>query len=236
MQLVMFDMDGTLTDTFSLDENCYVLAIEQALGLTAVVTDWESYPHASSSYCLEAIVSRARGHAPTPAESRAVQQRMIKLMEDLYVAKGRATTEIPGAAACLRALQDAGCAVAIASGDWQSTAHHKLRTARIPFESLPAAFCDASHVRTEIMRAALSRASAHHGGANFDRVVYIGDGAWDVRACRELAWPLVGVGRGAHGERLRRLGATQVVPDYVNHGEFLSALDRAGIPHAPVAA
>ena len=35
MNLVMFDMDGTLTDTFSLDANCYVIAIEQALGLDA---------------------------------------------------------------------------------------------------------------------------------------------------------------------------------------------------------
>ncbi len=230
MNLVMFDMDGTLTDTFSLDANCYVIAIEQALGLDAVVTDWESYPHASSSYCLEAIVSRARGHAPTADESRAVQERMITLMEELYRREGRATTEIPGAAACLQALQAAGCAVAIASGDWQSTAHHKRTTARIPFGSRPAAFCDTSHVRTEIMQAALERARAHHGGVKFDRVVYIGDGAWDVRACRELGWPLVGVGRGAHADRLRRLGATQVIPDYLNYGDFLVAVDRAQAP------
>lgn len=233
MNLVMFDMDGTLTDTFSLDENCYVLAIEQALGLTAVVTDWESYPHASSSYCLEAIVTKARGHLPTVDESRAVQRRMIELMEELYSAKGRATREIPGAGACLRALQDAGHAVAIASGDWESTARHKLTTARIPFESLPAAFCEASYVRTEIMRAALARAAAHHGGVKFDRVVYVGDGAWDVRACRELGWPLIGVGHGAHGERLRRLGVTQVISDYRSLGSFLAALNVAAVPAQP---
>jgi len=232
MQLVMFDMDGTLTDTFSLDENCYVLAIEQALGLTAVVTDWESYPHASSSYCLEEIVRKARGHSPTAAESRAVQRRMIELMDELYAAKGRATCEIPGAAACLRTLQDAGHAVAIASGDWESTARHKLTTARIPFEALPAAFCEASHVRTEIMRTALARAAARHGREKFDRVVYIGDGTWDVRACRELRWPLIGVGRGAHGERLHRLGATQVIPDYQSFDAFRAALDRATVPTA----
>ncbi|MBS0663144.1 MAG: HAD family hydrolase [Verrucomicrobia bacterium] len=232
MNLIMFDMDGTLTDTFSLDENCYVLAIEQALGLEAVVTDWESYPHASSSYCLEAIVRQARGHPPTAEESRAVQRRMIQLMEELYTAKGRATREIPGAAACVQALLVAGHAVAIASGDWESTAQHKLTTARIPFEKLPAAFCDASHVRTEIMRAALARASAHYGQSSFERVTYIGDGAWDVRACRELGWPLVGVGRDGHGNRLRRLGVTQVVPDYTRYDEFLTALALASVPTA----
>ena len=232
MNLVMFDMDGTLTDTFSLDENCYVLAIEQALGLQAVVTDWESYPHASSSYCLEAIVSQARGHAPTDDESRAVQRRMIQLMEELYLAKGRETREIPGAATCVQALLAAGHAVAIASGDWESTARHKLTTARIPFEQLPAAFCDASHVRTEIMRAALARAADHYRQSSFERVIYVGDGAWDVRACRELNWPLVGIGRDGHGERLRRLGVTQVVPDYTRFDAFVTALAHATVPAA----
>lgn len=228
MNLVMFDMDGTLTDTTALDENCYVQAIEQALGLTAVVTDWESYPHASSSYCLEAIVRQARGQAPTPAESRAVQQRMIELMDELH-ARGRGTGEIAGAAACVEALRHAGYAVSIASGDWEATARHKLTTARIPFEKLPAAFCEASHVRTEIMRASLARAQRHYG-TEFERIVYVGDGAWDVKACRELAWPLVGVGRDAHGARLQRLGTSHVIPHYRELNQFLTVLHQATAP------
>ena len=36
MKLVMFDMDGTLTDAFAIEENCYVLAIEQALDLPGI--------------------------------------------------------------------------------------------------------------------------------------------------------------------------------------------------------
>jgi phosphoglycolate phosphatase-like HAD superfamily hydrolase len=233
MNLVMFDMDGTLTDSFALDANCYVLAIEQALGLTSVVTDWESYAHASSSYCLEQIVRTARGHAPTAAESRAVQQRMIELMSDLHASHGRGTGEIPGAAACVEALQAAGYAVSIATGDWESTARHKLTNARIPFEALPAAFCEVSHVRTDIMRASLARASAHHGGIEFERIVYIGDGAWDVKACREIRWPLVGIGQGNHATRLKSLGTSHVLPDFTDHAAFLRALDETTVPGSP---
>ena len=65
MNLVMFDMDGTLTDTVVLDDNCYVRAVEQALGMRDIVTDWDSYPHASSSGCLYEIAKRARGHGPS---------------------------------------------------------------------------------------------------------------------------------------------------------------------------
>ena len=230
MNLVMFDMDGTLTDTTALDSNCYIDAIEQALGLVKIETDWESYPHASSSCCLEEIVRRAHGRDPTAAESRAVQDRMIELMEDLHRLHRRGTREIPGAADCVRALQASGHAVAIASGDWQATAHHKLSTAQIPFEALPAAFCEASHVRTEIMRTSLARAATHHGREDFNRIVYIGDGAWDVRACREIGWPLIGIGSGAHGRRLRALGTSHVLPDFSDHTAFLEALAEATVP------
>lgn len=230
MKLVMFDMDGTLTDSFALDENCYVLAIEQALGLRNVVTEWDAYTHTSASYCLQEIVQRTRGLPPTEAESRGVQTRMVEIMREIEGRSGRRTREISGAASCLRQLLKNGFAVAIASGDWEATARHKLSTAGIPFEGLPSAFCDCAHPRTEIMKTALERATHHYGRENFERVVYVGDGAWDVRACRELRWPLVGVGDGADAVRLRALGVSQVLASYEPFANFLTALDRATIP------
>ena len=232
MKLVMFDMDGTLTDSFSLEENCYVLAIEQALGLPHVVTEWDSYTHTSSSYCLEEIVRRNRGTPPTAAESRAVQARIVELMSEITRQRGRRTNEIPGSAAALRALRDAGYGVALASGDWEATARHKLASAGIPFESLPSAFCDVAHARTAIMLASLERAAAHYGCAQFERVVYFGDAAWDVRACRELNWPLVAIGTGSQAARLRALGASHVLPDYRAMADVLAAIEHARTPLA----
>ncbi len=230
MQLVMFDMDGTLTDSFSLDENCYVLAIEQALNLSKVVTAWDTYTHTSSSYCLEEIVRASRGTTPSAEESRAVQTRMVEIMSDLQRTRGRGTREIPGAAAALQHLRNNNIAVAIASGDWEMTARHKLTSAGIPFEDLPHAFCDCSHARTEIMRTALERAKQHYQRSAFDRIVYVGDASWDVRACFDLGWPLVAIGTGAHADRLRSLGASHVLPDYSDLPAFLSAVAHATAP------
>lgn len=230
MKLVMFDMDGTLTDSFAIDENCYVLAIQQALGLDNVVTAWETYTHTSASYCLQEIVRDSRGEPVTPAESQAVQARMIALMIEISRLKGRGTSEIPGAAACVRELLRQGYAVAIASGDWEATARHKLTTAGIPFQNLPAAYCDEAHARTEIMRTSLARASKHYACEQFERTIYIGDAAWDVRACRDLGWPLVAVGTGDHATRLRSLGATNVIADYRRMEEFIATLGRATPP------
>lgn len=234
MKLVMFDMDGTLTVTggFAVDENCYVLAIQQALGLTRIRTEWETYTHASSSYCLEAIVQAARGTPPTAAESAAVQQKLVEIMQDGARRLGHVTAEIAGAVAALTGLRAAGYAIAIATGDWRLSAVHKLTCAGIPYESIPAAFCDDSHVRTEIMQASLARAQRHYGCAQFERIVYVGDGAWDVKACRELQWPLVGIGEGAQARRLRSLGTNEVIPHYQPMATFIAAIERATVPAA----
>ena len=226
----MFDMDGTLTDSFSLDENCYVLAIEQALDLPGVRTDWESYAHTTASYCLDQIVRQARGHPPTAAEARAVQDRMVAIMQEITQRTGRRTQAIPGAAACLSELRRRNIAVAIASGDWEATARHKFASAGIPIGDLPSAFCDVAHPRAEIMQTALARAATHYGCTRFDRVVYVGDASWDVRACRELNWPLVGIAPETKADRLRSLGVTHIVPHYNDAETFLAALDHAAPP------
>lgn len=233
MNLIVFDMDGTLTDSINVDDRSYLNAVEKVTGLRDLVPEWDSYPHASSSGCFEEIVRRARGHSPTSAEIHAMQVHFLAHLAELATLHGKTTPEIPGAAACVDALVAAGHAVAIASGDWEMTAHHKLRTARIPFERLPSAFCDVSPVRTEIMRAALNRAATHHGRERFDRIVYVGDGPWDVRACREIGWPLVGIGRDAHARRLRHLGVSHVLPDFTDQPAFLAALAEATVPATP---
>jgi phosphoglycolate phosphatase-like HAD superfamily hydrolase len=230
MKLVMFDMDGTLTGDFAIAENCYVLAIEQALALPGVKTEWETYTHTTASFCLEEIVRRARGTPPTAAESRAVQARMIEIMDGVTQRTGRRTLAIPGAADAVRELRHRDYAVAIASGDWEATARHKFRSAGIPFEGLPTAFCEVGHPRTDIMQASLARAAAHHGVAGFERITYVGDAAWDVRACRALGWPLVGVGDGDLSRRLAALGVTHTVPHYLDFDAFLHAVEQAGPP------
>ena len=230
MKLVMFDMDGTLTDSVSSDDNWYVQAIEQTLNLPGIVPDWEAYTHASSTGCLQEIVRHHRGHGPTAEEERAIQQTLLGIMSEMAERHDKRTVEIAGAAGAVQAALGAGYAVAIASGDWELTARHKLTSARIPFEKLPSAYCDVSHVRTEIMQTALVRARAHYDVLEFERIVYVGDGAWDVKACRKLSWPLVGIGRDTRAHRLRTLGVSPVLPHYEPLHHFMSALETAQVP------
>ena len=119
--------------------------------------------------------------------------------------------------------------MSLASGDWESSARHKLAAASLPVDGLPAAFCDSADSRTEIMRHSLRRALQHYRRPGFAQIVYVGDASWDVRASRELGWEFVGIASGPKPAQLRALGARHVFPDYRRPEAILAVLDAAGV-------
>ncbi|MDD3179719.1 MAG: haloacid dehalogenase-like hydrolase [Opitutaceae bacterium] len=232
MKLVMFDVDGTLTDTFSAEDNGFVTAVRDVLGVDGINTDWTSYPHATLSSMLDEISRAKLGRAPFAEETRAVQARFVALLQAAVRRDAGAIRAIPGAASFVRLLLDAGYAVAIASGDWELSARFKLTVAAIPVDGLPAVFADSARTRTEIMQTSLQLADRHYGGGGFERVVYVGDGTWDIQATRVLGWPFAGIGSGARGAALRSMGARHVFPDYTRPDDLIAAIESPGPPIA----
>ncbi|MBI3191378.1 MAG: hypothetical protein HYZ36_01850 [Pedosphaera parvula] len=53
MHLVIFDIDGTLTETNAVDADCYVRALAEVFGFADVDTDWSTYPHVTDSGGLQ---------------------------------------------------------------------------------------------------------------------------------------------------------------------------------------
>src|SRR5437660_3188125 len=49
MRLVMFDIDGTLTETMKVDEERFVRSFAEVFGLTDIDADWSHYPHVTDS-------------------------------------------------------------------------------------------------------------------------------------------------------------------------------------------
>jgi beta-phosphoglucomutase-like phosphatase (HAD superfamily) len=49
MHLVMFDIDGTLTETMKVDEECFVRSFKDVFGFADIDTDWSHYPRTTDS-------------------------------------------------------------------------------------------------------------------------------------------------------------------------------------------
>jgi phosphoglycolate phosphatase-like HAD superfamily hydrolase len=139
--------------------------------------------------------------------------------------------EISGAAETLRRLrQRDDWAIAIATGCWQVSANFKLTAAGIEFDQLPAGYAEDGTAREQIVQAAIERARAHYHQPEFERVVSIGDGLWDVRTARNLKLGFLGVADGERAEKLQAHGAQHIIRHFGDYDYFFSQLAAAAVP------
>jgi len=232
--LVIFDVDGTLARTSRVDDDCWVDAARAVLGIESMSTDWSDYSHSTD----EAIASDLiRDRTELPRTDETVHRLRDAFIERIHAALASDPglfRPVPGSPDVFARLGDAGWASAIATGGWRTTACLKLDAAGVPHGGVPAAHADDAHPRESIVTIAAERAERHHD-RGFERVVYVGDGVWDVRAAARLGIGFVGIAEDDRAERLRREGATIVLPDYADGDGFVSAIaEVARGPRRPV--
>ena len=104
MTLVMFDLDGTLSESFDLDSATFVDALEDVFGLHDVSADWATYPHVTDSGILAEVFRRRLGRAPAGEETARMQARYSALLAERVKAAG-GILPVPGAAEVLARLR-----------------------------------------------------------------------------------------------------------------------------------
>jgi phosphoglycolate phosphatase-like HAD superfamily hydrolase len=223
MRLVMFDIDGTLTDTVKVDKGCFVRSLAEACGFLDIETDWSRYEHATDASIFHEIHEAHTGRPPSVAEVSRFRQHYVDLLA--RAASESAFAPIQGAPQLLSGLaRSAEHRVSLATGGWRDPARLKMASAGMCFDEYPAASADDAFDRESIMRLSLQRA-AERSGRPFARTAYIGDGVWDARACRALGIPFIGIGSGVHAARLTSEGAIHVFQDFSKYDLFVESID-----------
>lgn len=193
MKAIVFDVDGTLIESKTIDSDLYFSSISAVLGPVEFRANLNDYDHVTDSGIIAQLLAD---------NDVAVESSAIDLIRERFVAELSAHIEsvgpfptIHGAPQYVDRLRDSKeHKVAIATGGWRSSAILKLKTSEIDVNGIPVASCDDSHSRAEIMRVALAML-----GDEFESVTYFGDAEWDRRACRTLGWDFVPVGSDLGG-------------------------------------
>ncbi|MGH7132102.1 MAG: HAD family hydrolase [Phycisphaerales bacterium] len=238
MPLIVFDVDGTLTQTTGVDDDCFVRAIRKVLGVDGFSTDWAEYPHATDSGLTNGISLRTRGRPATTAEHAAMHREFIGLLNQTLASHPDRFMAVPGAAELLRRIEgEAGWSAALATGAWKASAELKLGAARIGIDGLPFATADDAESRHDIARISIARAMGNGAQSHarlideaherFGGVVYVGDGAWDARTSRDLGLGFVGVRVRGDEAGLRDAGARRVVRDFADADRIWAHLNDA---------
>lgn len=200
MHLVMFDIDGTLIESYDIDEQCFLAAIDDVLGIQIDVR-WERYPHVTDAGILDEILSH-----PSFGPDRTVLEAQIKasFMQNLTVyLESNSVEPIAGAVEFLAHLkQREDVVLAIATGGWYESATIKLEAAGLDVSGIALATSSDHIARVEIMKIAEARAADQPLLSR----TYFGDAAWDKTASSQLDYNFVLLGD--------RVEHHQTLPDY----------------------
>ena len=227
MHLIMFDLDGTLLKSNTLDIHCFSGAFSSVMGIENIESDWTDYKYVTDEGIVSEIVARQLNRPATKNEILNIRTKIIELLQSQTHTDRDNFAPIPGALDLFCLLKEIRtCGVAIATGCWKESAILKLSTAGFNVENLPIASSDDSHRREEIMSIAYTRALDFWGVSEFETVTYVGDGVWDLRASKKMGYHFIGIGFYNNEAQLRQEGASHIFNDFSDKKAFWAKMDQ----------
>lgn len=187
--LIVFDIDDTLTLSESQHQSAYVDTMLD-FGILDINQNWKEYPHHTDSHILkmnyERNFNREFSFSFIPAFERKMTERILTLKE---------TEEIKGAKEFLDfIISGSDYAVCFATGSLLAPAFVKLSQAGLSFDDKLIASSNALYSREEIVKDAIKKAKSYYELDDFEEIISIGDGLWDLRTAKNLGLHFIGVG------------------------------------------
>jgi HAD superfamily hydrolase (TIGR01509 family) len=213
---VLFDVDGTLTDTTYLHAVCWAEALRQH---GHVVTT--SVIHGKIGMSGDKLLDDLLGADRDRSEDDALTDAHKTLYRQSW---GRLTT-LPGAADLLRACSKRGLQVVLAS----SASQEELNVLRETIDADDAIdeATSSSDAKTGKPDPDIVETSLERAGLSADRAVFVGDAIWDGAAAGRAGVTFIGLTcGGTPAPDLRDAGAVEV---YRDPADLLERLDTSAI-------
>jgi phosphoglycolate phosphatase-like HAD superfamily hydrolase len=214
-QLVIFDIDGTLVDSYGLDTECYADALKEFLGIPNIDTDWNIYTNVTDAGILTEIYISLYGSSPDSNLLSAFEITFSRRLEE-GLKRGARLLEIPGAKTMIETLESMGVDIRIVTGGFRRTAWLKLK--KIGLERLMLRSCTSSEFSTRedaLLHACSDFQPIRHPSSAW----YVGDGMWDMRSAHDQGIKFIGI-----GERLQFADNKFWIQDYTDLDKFLDMI------------
>lgn len=138
MKLMIFDIDGTLTNTQYIEDQCFKQAFLEVLGIDITKQEWHTLTHVTDWGITMEIYQRELTKEIPDKLLKAFENRFVENLKWAVRSDPSQFQEVPGASAFVhRLLVNPGYGLAIATGAWSRSAHIKLNAIGIPFQQLP---------------------------------------------------------------------------------------------------
>jgi FMN phosphatase YigB (HAD superfamily) len=186
--LVVFDIDDTLTKSENQHQTAYVQTMRD-FGIKNINQDWRYYLHHTDSYILkenyEANFKKEFNFDFIPSFEEKMNASILSLPK---------TEEIKVASKIVDFfMNETDYAICFATGSLLKPAITKLEQANINFVPDLVEASNMLYSREEIVNSAIEKAKKYFNVDEFQNIISVGDGIWDLKTARNLGIHFLGI-------------------------------------------
>lgn len=225
MKYIIFDIDGTLTNTKIVDDLCYIKALktlfEIDLGNEGI---WDNLKNATDWGITEETFFNHFNRLPTADEFQELKELFLDELFHESQKNPQSFGEISGAKAFFYLVNSKeDFRVGIATGSWKKSGEIKLNSIGINPNDFAYSNSDKFISREEILLDVIQQLDEKFQEKP-EKIVYFGDGIWDYKTCKNLGIPLIGIDV-LNDRKLKNLGVDFVFNDFLSPDRVFEAIE-----------
>ncbi len=198
MNLVLFDIDGTLISTGGAGSRAFTRALHEVLGIPEALAEIR-LDGQTDLLILEAVLRNAeRSEQPDDAVTERLYRRYVRCLEEELVEGIGEYRVLRGVHELLGVLARDGWLVGLATGNLEEGAWAKLRPGALDRHFLFGGFGSDARERCDLIRIAVERSRAYNRGLAPERVFVVGDTPSDILHGRRAGARVIAVASGGY--------------------------------------
>lgn len=225
MKLIIFDIDGTLLNSTSIDDGCMQRTFRDLFSVIITEEEWREMKSKTSGTDIELsslIFQNKFNRKPDAKEIEMIKKHFHQLLIFSFENQKQAFSEVPGAKDLFNQLREKeNYIVGISTGSWKLSAMIKLRKLNIIPDGIPFSHADRFSSRINIVKDTINQAKSKYNLNEFEKIIYVGDGEWDFRTTKELGIDFIGID-SSRNNSLKALGASFVIENFQDNISFFS--------------
>ena len=161
----------------------------KSLGINDIDQDFDNYKHHSDSYAVKYNYERNF--------EDSFQEQLFETLDDELekeMLKYPPVREVKGAKQLIDNLQNSEFAFAFATGAFPKPSLVKLKQANIWYHESLLSTSKTSISREGFVLQAIQQAKHYFRTADFENIISVGDGLWDLKTARNLDLDFIGIG------------------------------------------
>lgn len=187
-KLIIFDIDGTLIDSVSGYHEVIINAMMD-LGIEVIDTDFNALKHHTDSYALKYNYENFFTNELPTVVLNDFEKRIV-----FHLKKQAKTIAIKGVDKVLAQLKQSEYAFAFATGSLPESAILKMNSAGLEMDEKVLSTSKTSFTREGFVSEAVEKAKAYYEVTNFEQIISVGDGIWDLKTAQNLNLDFIGIG------------------------------------------